>query len=114
MRVIYIAGPYRGADAWEIEQNVRKAEGAGLQVAKLGAAPLIPHSMTRFFQGTCTDEYWLRATLELLHRSDAILLLHGWQKSIGATAELGEAKRLGLPYFTQLEELQRWLTEVAP
>lgn len=36
MRIIYVAGPFRGSNAWEIEQNIRRAEAVGLAVAKVG------------------------------------------------------------------------------
>lgn len=94
--VLYIAGPFRAANAWLVEQNVRRAEEAALRAAELGWVPLCPHSMTRFFDGTLTDEYWLAATLELLRRCDAILMLPGWQGSAGARAEHAEAVRLGV------------------
>lgn len=33
MKTVYVAGKYRGANAWEIEQNIRAAEEAGLEIA---------------------------------------------------------------------------------
>lgn len=29
MKKIYIAGPYRGSNAWDVEQNIRMAEELG-------------------------------------------------------------------------------------
>ena len=66
MKVIYIAGPFRGDTSWQIECNVRDAEALGLEVARAGAMPLIPHANTRFFDGELTDDFWLRGTLALL------------------------------------------------
>jgi len=99
MKVVYIAGPFTGATAWDIEQNVRRAEEAALEVAGLGAMPLCPHTNSRFFYGQNTPEFWYEGTMELLRRCDAILLLPDWQESKGCIAEEAEAKRLGLPRF---------------
>ena len=49
MKVVYIAGPYTAPDAWQRELNIRAAEMMAMEVAKLGAMPLCPHTNTRFF-----------------------------------------------------------------
>ncbi len=36
MKIIFISGPYRGANTWEVEQNVRRAEALALEVWRLG------------------------------------------------------------------------------
>lgn len=99
--IIYVAGAYRGPHAYAIELNVRLAEDAGLRLAEIGAVPLIPHTMYRFFQGALPDTFWLPATLDLLRRSDAVLLLRNFRESIGALAERTEAERCSLPIFQQ-------------
>ena len=73
MFVIYVAGPFRAPDGWEVACNVHRAEQAGREVARLGAVPLIPHSIGARMAGTETDSYWIRATLELMRRADAVL-----------------------------------------
>lgn len=107
--VIYIAGPFRGANAWEVEQNIRRAEAVAFQVAQAGAMPLCPHTNTRFFDGTLTAEFWLEGTMELLRRCDAAIFTPLWMKSSGARAEHDEAGRLGLPRFYSVTELVEWL-----
>jgi hypothetical protein len=112
MKLIYVAGPFRGPNSWVIECNVREAETMALEVARMGAVPLCPHSMTRFFQGTLPDEYWLEATLEMLRKCDAVVFTARWSQSAGARAENEEAKRLGLPRFFAdhgLTALENWL-----
>lgn len=101
MQIVYIAGPFRAVTAWEIENNVRRAEEVGFLVAQAGAMPLIPHANTRFFHGHQTEQFWLDGTLELLRRCDALMLLPTWAQSSGARGEKAEAERLGLPVFTQ-------------
>lgn len=111
MKLAYIAGPYRGETSWHVESNIRTAENFGMEVAELGAVPVIPHTMYRFWHGTLDDRFWLDATLDLLRRCDAILLCLGWGMSEGSTAEKAEAERLGLRiFFAQSPE---WQAELA-
>jgi hypothetical protein len=77
VKVIYICGPFTGPRAWDIEQNVRRAEERALEVAMLGASPLCPHTNTRFFHGTLSEEFWYAATAELLLRCDALITVEG-------------------------------------
>jgi len=109
MKVIYIAGPYRGKNSWAVEQHIRHAETFALAAAGLGVVALCPHSMNRYFDGTLTDAYWLEATAVLLLRADALLLIPGWQDSVGATAERDLAAERGIPLLYGLEELKKWL-----
>lgn len=84
MKVIYVAGPYRGDNAWEIEQNIRRAESLSLEVWKAGFAAICPHANTRFFQGVLYDDVWLNGDIAILKKCDAILMTPDWQKSSGA------------------------------
>lgn len=109
MRVVYIAGPFTGQTAWEVEQNVRRAEEVGLDVANLGAMPLIPHCNSRFFHGQINETFWYEGTLELLKRCDAMLVTGVWGSSVGVMAELDLAENLGIPCFHTLAQLQVFL-----
>ena len=108
--VIYVAGPFRGSDAWEVERNVQRAEAAAWFVAgHKGCIPLCPHTMFRHFDKSLPDQIWLDGTLELLRRCDAMIAISGWSKSAGTMAEIVEAERLGLPVFYSFVELESWL-----
>lgn len=100
MRVVYIAGKFRGATPWQVEQNVRAAEAAALEVMRRGHMALCPHKNTQHFDGELPDEFFLEGTKELLRRCDAVLLVPGWQDSVGACGEVVEAlERVGIPVF---------------
>jgi len=96
MLVVYVAGPFRAPTQWGIMQNVRRAEIAALQLWKRGFVPIVPHSMTQYFQAECPDEVWLSGCIRLLERCDAIYLLEGWEHSEGSRAEFKVAKEIGL------------------
>lgn len=99
MKIVYVAGPYRGKTAWQVAQNIRAAEEIGYLVAQSGAMPLIPHANTAHFDGEFDDKFWLDGTMELLRRCDAVMLHPKWMHSKGASAECSEAQKLNLPVF---------------
>ena len=109
MRVIYIAGPFRGPDSWAIELNIRRAEALALEAWKLGAAVICPHTNTRFFQGAAPDHIWLDGDLAILRKCDAILMTPDWERSSGARAECEHAQAHGIPVLFNLNELARFL-----
>lgn len=108
MKVVYIAGPFRGADSWEVEQNIRRAEALALEIWRLGFAVICPHANTRFFQGAAPDNVWLDGDLEILRRCDALVTTHDWSRSSGARDEVREAKDRGIPVFDNSTKLAKW------
>jgi len=99
MLAVYVAGPYRSATGWGIEQNVRRAEVVGLDIARLGILPVVPHTMFRWYHGTEDDQFWLEATLELMRRCDAVFFIDGWAGSEGCRGERLEAVDRGMLQF---------------
>ena len=91
MRVVFVSGPFRAANGWEIEQNIRRAEEVALELWRMGAAVICPHTNTRFYQGAAPDDVWLKGDLAILERCDAIVLIDGWSASEGAQAEMEHA-----------------------
>lgn len=110
--VVYVAGPYRGPNAWVVECNIRHAEQIGSIVANNGGIPLIPHTMYRFWNGTLTDEFWLFGTTELLKRCDGIVLLHTWMDSEGSKGErrVAEARDMPILELTAHENSDRLIS----
>lgn len=109
MKVVYIAGPFRGPTPWAIEQHVHHAEALAYEVAKLGAMPLCPQANTRHSHGLLTEEFWLEGTVELMSRCDAVLLTDDWHDSAGARNEVQVAHKLSLPVFDSIDGLRVWL-----
>lgn len=109
--VVYIAGPFRGANAWDQEQNVRRAEELALQVWEAGCAAICPHTNTRHYQGALPDHVWLEGDLAIVKKCDAIIMTADWQRSEGARKEAEMASLWGIPVFYTTEELAKWLNQ---
>lgn len=99
MPLIYVAGPFRGPTPLDVRRNVEAARDLGLHVARCGAYPVIPHTMTSEFDKQLTDQFWLDGTMELLRRCDGIVLHARWRSSMGAIAEHNMAADLQLAVF---------------
>lgn len=113
MKVVYVAGPFRGPDHWAIAENIRNAERLALEVWRLGAACLCPHANTAHFQNAAPDDVWLDGDLEMLSRCDAVLMTPDWERSSGARAEHEFAKQRGIPAFYCVGSLARWVSRAA-
>ncbi len=109
MKVIYVAGPFRAATPWLVEQNIRVAEELALEVWKMGHPAICPHTNARFFSGEASDETWLEGDLAILKRCDAVIFGNGWESSSGSLAELNFAQEHSLPCFFNLSNLYEWL-----
>lgn len=109
MKLVFVAGPYRAANEWDILTNVRKAEAAALAIWRLGASVICPHKNTQNFGGAAPDEVWLAGAIEQVRRSDAVFCVDNWEYSAGALNEVNVAKELGLPVFTHINDLDAWL-----
>lgn len=112
MKLVYIIGPFRAKNSWEKEKNVHSALQAAHQVASLGCMPIIPHSMTKAFDGTFSDQFWLDGTLELMRRCDCVFVSEPdrIENSEGSKQEIREARNLKIPIVYGGHGLQFWLT----
>ena len=100
---IYVAGPYTKGD---VAINVRNAYEAANRLADLGFAPFVPHA-THFWHMLFPRpyEFWLDLDNEFLPCCGALLRLPG--ESSGADKEVELARKLGLPIFTEIDQIVR-------
>ena len=84
----FVCGPFRAADSWAREQNIRRAEEVALELWRMGFAVICPHTNTRFFEGAAPDSVWLAGDLEMLRRCDVLVTVPGWESSVGACGEV--------------------------
>jgi len=105
--LVYIAGPYTGHSVVEIDRNVAEAQAAGIAVMQRGHHVICPHTMMHHWDtGTGLGyEAFIRATLALLERCDAVLMVGDWRDSAGARGELERARELGLRVWYTLDEV---------
>ena len=106
MKVVYVAGPYRADTELGVHQNIQAAERVALEVWKLGAVCLCPQKNTAYFGGVLPDSVWLEGDLELVRRSDAVLMIPGWEDSEGAKSEKVFAEECRIPVLESLDELK--------
>lgn len=114
--IIYIAGPYRAPDRAAIARNIESAGRLGAYVCTLGWFPIIPHMNTAHLEQdvpALEDEFWLRGTMELMERCDALALAPGWQRSVGTLAEIERAEEMRLPIFRAADLIPEAKTFVA-
>lgn len=97
VKVVYVIGPLRADTPWGVEQNIREAERAAVQVWRAGLSANCVHSATRFMHGAAPEAVFLDGVTEQLRRADAVIVVGGWTCSEGSRLEVQEAQRLGLP-----------------
>ena len=116
-KLVYVAGSYRAASRWEVEQNIRRAEATAARVLEAGAFPVCPHANTRgYLEDLATEDFFVAGTLELMCRCDAVVLVAddpNLAQSRGVAGELAEAIRRGLPVLT-VRSLPAWLEKAQP
>jgi len=107
--IIYIAGKYRG----NIEENIHTAREMTIKVWEAGFTCICPHLNTIHFERDCKcpEESYLEGDIEIVKRCNAVLMLEGWQESIGATDEHDFAHREGIPILYNMSDLVKWADE---
>ena len=92
MQVVYICGAYRNKAVNGIHENIEKARKVAVQYWKAGYTVICPPMNSAMMDGICDDNVFLEGYLELLRRSDIVVMLLGWEKSEGARREHIEAQ----------------------
>ena len=105
---VYIAGPYRGEDAFAVRRNIEQAREALVKLIRSGHAPFCPHTHTahlEHYAPDLPDERYLAIDLEYLAVCAAIVMLPGWRDSAGACEERRLAEEWGLQVYESVEEV---------
>ena len=96
MKLVYIAGVYRGKCIDDIYENIQVARKYAKKYWNLNYAVICPHMNSAFMDGSCTDEVFLDGGIEILKRCDIIVMLPNWKNSPGAINEFNIAINNGL------------------
>lgn len=100
MPVAYVCGPYRSKDGFSgVAANIETAREIAKSLWQKGYAALCPHLNTAHFDGIVADHVFLDGALEMMRRSDLVVLLPRWHSSTGAMLEVREAVRLRMPIY---------------
>lgn len=99
MRVAFVCGPYRGRDPVIQRRNIGKARTVALDLWERGFAVVCPHTNSGWFDGTIPEEGFREGYLHILRRCDVVVLVPGWEKSVGSQGEYDRAKKLGIPVY---------------
>lgn len=110
MKLIYVAGPYRGPGDWAVKQNIQDAEKFARELWRRGFAVICPHANSAFMGGSeIPDDVFLKGDLEILRRCDAIFMIPGWERSAGARAEYQFSLDNNIPIFFGVPAAAEWL-----
>ncbi len=133
IKIVYVAGPFSPTKKQKAERadyiglsdkqfhrmcveiNIHRASLLGLEVAKLGLCPMIPHANTALpeFEDVQPYEFWIEANKEQLRRCDAVIFADGWRDSSGSVGEYELAQALATPTFKYISDLKTWAEMVA-
>jgi len=113
MKLVYIAGPYRGENTSEVTHNIQRAREAAEEVWLAGGAALCPHLNSAYMDGLVDDEAFLEAGLLMLERCDAVRVISishpGGRRSEGTEREFVRARQLGMPVLYSLSDVVGFL-----
>lgn len=106
---IYVAHRYSG-NTLETLANIGRAVEVGVEIAKKGHYPYIPHldcQVAIQSKGTLPPEYYYEASMAFLKVCDAIYIVDANDISLskGVKAEFEYAVKNGYPVFYCLEEI---------
>ena len=100
MPVAFVCGPYRSPDGFAgIAVNIETAREIAKALWQQGYTALCPHLNTAHFDGIAPDHVFLDGALELMRRSDLVVLAPRWHESSGSMAEIREAVRMRKPIY---------------
>lgn len=113
MKCIYVAGAYSAPSILQCFANIKKGIEVSHTILKMGYAPFCPwldfqYALT-FGDMGINDFY--NYTLAWLEKSDAMLLVPGYEKSVGTAAEIARAKEVEIPIFRDISEMDAYFKE---
>lgn len=102
--IVYLSGKYSG----RVFENIESAAQVAVRLWNFGFMAFCPQTNSAHFErvATATYEDFLDGYLAAVARADAVLMLHGWEESPGATKERDLALSLGIPVYDDIALLK--------
>src|SRR6266550_4503303 len=106
--LVYLSGPITAANGYLVEENTASALKVYIALLQAGVPSFCPHLSAAFPSAFSDISYdvWLDYDFAVIRRCTHVLMLPRWETSKGAGIERSHAKRLGLPVFESIEQLQ--------
>ena len=96
--LIYVAGPYSATtENPSIEHNIQNAWKVAFKYWQKGYAVLCPQANSYHMDAAAHYNDFIEGTMEMLERCDGVVMMTGWEKSVGARGEHARAKELKIP-----------------
>jgi len=115
-RTVYVAGPFNSNGAVGVLGNMRRGIRTCIELlVKHNFAPFCPWNDAFFALLTDEEipiEKFYAYSLAWLEKSDAVLVLPGWENSKGTCREMARASDLGIPIFFDIDALLEWRDEL--
>jgi hypothetical protein len=98
---VYVGGPLRAPTLWEYTANVRRAEALGMEVARMGAVPVLVHTMYERYLHL-PESFWTEACQSILSTCHVLVVnvpFDQYERSQGTTDEVRWSVEDGRPIF---------------
>lgn len=115
MILVYISGPITAPTIEALDANIKRGSDMAARLARLGYGFHCPHLNSNFPGAEkIPHAQWMQMDLRILAACDAVVMLEGWEKSVGAEMEFREAHTLNKPVFYESDtDLESNLAEYA-
>lgn len=108
--LVLVSGAYRGKNFLHVAYNIWQARKVSRFLWDNGVPNICPHLNSALMPEK--DDRFLHGYLEMVHRVDALVMVPGWEGSLGAVQEFLLAQNLRLPTFINaLDSCVEWHRE---
>jgi nucleoside 2-deoxyribosyltransferase len=122
LKLVYLAGPYsplnKGENSFvQREDFINNSRRAAIWCAENGIGYFSPHLNSAHFDAAVPHvdyEFWMEMDFLILGKCDALVLLNGWEHSLGAKRERDFALKNDIPVFQFIgdkQEILEWSTK---